>query len=556
MNQQAKSEVRIIPLGGLGEIGLNMMVFEQGDDIIVVDCGLMFPGDSLPGIDYVIPDFSYLVERKDKVRGLLLTHGHEDHIGAIPFFLPQVPTVIYSSPLTLGLVRAKLIEFGQIGDARLETVRAGDIIELGSFSIEFIRVSHSIADCLALAIRTEIGNFIHTGDFKLDPTPIDGLRSDFSALARYGDRGVLTLLSDSTNVERGGYTLSEREVGKAFREVFEESPGRIVIAMFASNIHRIQQVIDAVALFGRKVAFLGRSMVANIGIARELGYLEIPAGVAVDPDQLASLPDREVVLLTTGTQGEPLSGLARMARDEHRQITVRPGDTIVLSSRFIPGNERAIDSLINEFYRRGAEVIYEKVSDIHVSGHASQEELKLMIGLTRPRFFIPVHGEYRHLVKHAQLAVEMGIPRERVLLAEDGDVIYFDEVGGERVGRVDTGRQVVDGACVADYEDMVLQERRRLAKDGVLLATARIDLARGELVGGIVLASSGFLYVEDSRQVLEEAKLKAEEEFAALPAERRQNREPAAQELRQSLKRAIKKRLFRYPVVIVTLLEG
>ncbi len=544
------NKLKIVPLGGLGEIGLNMMVLEQGDEMVVVDCGLMFPGDYLPGVDYVIPDFSYLRENQEKLRGIVLTHGHEDHIGAIPFLLSRLHAPLYGTPLTMGLVREKLIEYELNGGAALNTVEAGQSFELGSFNVEFIRVSHSIADCVALAIKTGVGNVIHTGDFKLDPTPIDGRRVDMESLVRYGQEGVTALLSDSTNVEKEGYTLSESEVGKAMGEVFKEAPGRLIVAMFASNIHRIQQVMDKASEHGRKVALFGRSMKGNAEIAMELGYLKVPPGVMVEPEHIKKLPEDKAVLLTTGSQGEPLSGLARMARDEHKQVKIKPGDTVVLSSRFIPGNERAIAYLINEFYRRGAEVIYEKVSEIHASGHASIEELKLMISLTMPQFFIPVHGEYRHLIKHARLAMSMGVPPDRVLVAEDGDVINLDQVGGERVGRIDAGRQIVDGTCVSDLGDAVLQDRRKLAGDGVLIAVAMVDLESGELRGCLRLESRGFLYAEDSEEELKAARRCAEEEFKAASLHKRCDPESAQGLLKTALKRHVKKKLMRFPLII------
>lgn len=550
MNKPANGELMIIPLGGLGEIGLNMMVLDQGEDLIVIDCGLMFPGDSMPGVDYVIPDFSYLVDNADRLRGIVLTHAHEDHIGGLPFLLAEVSAPIYATTLTLGLVREKLSEYELENSVSMKAIMPGETFSLGPFQIEFIRVSHSIADCVALAIRTGVGAIIHTGDFKLDPTPVDGLPVDLASFARYGDEGVTALLSDSTNVEREGFTLSEREVGKAFGEVFEEAPGRLIIAMFASNIHRIQQVMDMAAAHGRVVALLGRSMIGNSRIARELGYLQAPPGVMIEPEQLEKYRDDQVVLLTTGTQGEPLSGLSRMARDEHKQVKIRPGDTVVLSSRFIPGNERAIDYLISEFYRRGAEVIYEKVSDIHVSGHASTEELKLMISLTRPQYFIPVHGEYRHLIKHGQLAQKMGIPPERVLVAEDGDVIILDQVGGEKIGRVDAGRQVVDGTHVADSGDIVLDQRRKLSNDGVLIAVAFVDEESGELRCPLNLKSHGFLFEEESEAVLEAARVYVEEELLLLPVERKLDKENLSQDLRMALKRYVKKNLMRFPVIV------
>ncbi len=555
MRELELNELRIVPLGGLGEIGLNMMVLEMDGGSLVVDCGLMFPGDQLPGVDYVIPDFTYLLDKKDDVKGIVLTHGHEDHIGALPFFIPLVSAPIYATPLTIGMVREKLAEYSLENAVPLEPVNAGDVIDVGPFNVEFIRVSHSIADCVALAVKTRLGTLVHTGDFKLDPYPIDGKRVDLAAFARLGEEGVLALMSDSTNVEKEGYTLSEREVGKALNEVFAEAKGRLILATFASNIHRIQQVIDVAGKFGRKVAVLGRSMEANTKIGVELGYLDVKKGVMVDPFQVGKLPPEKVVLLTTGTQGEPLSGLARMARDEHRQIRIMKGDTVVLSSRFIPGNERAIGGLINEFYRRGAKVIYEKVSDIHVSGHASQEELKLMIALTRPEYFIPVHGEYRHLVKHAELAVKMGIPSERVLLAEDGDLILFNKVGGEKMGRIDAGKQVVDGRYVADSGDEVLAERRRLGNNGVLVVVATVDMEDGELAGRLEFRSKGLLFEDEDKSILDSAARRVEMELMALPREARLDKDRLEKEILISLKRYVKKYLKRFPVIVPVVVE-
>ncbi len=533
-----------------------MMVFEQNSDIIVVDCGLMFPGDYLPGVDYVIPDFTYLFQNEDKVRGIVLTHGHEDHIGALPFLLQDLNVPLYGTPLTIGMVQEKLIEHELIDVVELNRLQSGDTISLGSFTIDAIRVSHSIADCLALAIKTDMGTVIHTGDFKLDPTPIDGKKADLAAFARHGDQGVLALLSDSTNVERSGYTMSEREVGKALYEVVADAPGRVIVSMFASNIHRIQQVVDVAYMCNRKVAILGRSMVANCEIAEELGYLNLPRETMTSLDNISRLPDRKVVLLTTGTQGEPLSVLSRMARDEHKQVSIRSGDTVVLSSRFIPGNEIAIHKLINEFYRRGAEVIYEKISDIHVSGHASREELKIMLSLTRPRYFLPIHGEYRHLIKHGELARNMGIPDERVLIIEDGDLVTFDEIGGERVGAIESGRQVVDGIYVADSEDAVLSERRRLGRDGVIIVAARLDTRTGKLKGPVKLQSQGLLFQEESEKVLEDARLHLEKQICTLDNPLFLNQQEAGTKLRAILKKYIKKTLGRFPVILPLVIES
>src|SRR5512138_608089 len=429
--------LKIIPLGGLGEIGLNMMLYEYGDDIIVVDCGLMFPEPYMLGIDLVVPDISYLKERADRVRGILLTHGHEDHIGALPYVLPEVNPPIYGTALTLGFVKEKLKEFDLDEKVVLETVRPRESVTLGAFSVEFIRVAHSIVDGCALAIHSPEGVVIHTGDFKIDQTPVDGELTDLATFARYGDEGVLALLSDSTNVEREGYTLSERLVGEAFEQIFPKCPGRIIVAAFSSNIHRVQQVVDAAIRTGRKVLLNGRSMLANVQIARELGYLSIPDSALIDLKELPRLPKEQVCMITTGSQGEPMSALSRIAMDDHKQIKLEEGDTVILSSRFIPGNEKTISDLVNHLYRRGAEVYHEKVSEVHVSGHASQEELKLMQNIVRPRYFIPVHGEYRHLVKHSQLAQKVGVPRERCLLAVNGDVITFADGKGAITDRVE-----------------------------------------------------------------------------------------------------------------------
>ena len=415
-----QTPLKLIPLGGLGEIGLNMMAIEYGDSIIVVDCGLMFPEDYMLGIDIVIPDVTYLKKNLDKVKALFVTHGHEDHTGAIPFVIRDVNVPIYATALTIGLIEEKLDEFDLLGSVQFETVRPRDTVTVGPFSVEFIRVSHSIVDGCALAITTPAVVVIHTGDFKMDQTPVDGEVMDYARFSEYGERGVLALMSDSTNVEKEGYTLSEREVGVNLDEIFRRCAGRIIVAVFSSNIHRIQQVMDVAEKHGRKVVLNGKSMVANVSIARTLGYLRASDGLILDLKELDTVPAQRVVLLTTGSQGEPMSALTRMAMDNHKQIKVEKGDTVILSSKFIPGHEKAITTMMNHLYRRGADVIYEKVSEVHVSGHAAQEELKIMLNIVRPRFFMPVHGEYRHLVLHARLAQKVGIPAANVVIAEDG----------------------------------------------------------------------------------------------------------------------------------------
>ncbi|MBI5886875.1 MAG: ribonuclease J [Deltaproteobacteria bacterium] len=479
-----ETPLKLIPLGGLGEIGLNMMVVEYGEAIIVVDCGLMFPEDYMLGIDIVIPDISYLRRNKEKVAAIFITHGHEDHIGALPFVLRELDVPIYATALTIGLITEKLIEFGLDKSTAFETVRPRDVVSVGPFEVEFIRVCHSIADCCSLAIKTPAGVVIHTGDFKMDQTPVDGEVMDYARFTEYGSSGVLALLSDSTNVEREGYTPSEREIGTNLDFIIGKAEGRVILAAFSSNIHRIQQVMDAADKHGRKVMLNGRSMVSNVRIARGLGYLKISDGLIVDLKELESIPNQRVLLLTTGSQGEPMSALTRMAMDNHKQLKVRRGDTVILSSKFIPGHEKAISTMINHLYRRGADVIYEKVSEIHVSGHASQEELKLMLNMTKPKYFMPVHGEFRHLVLHTRLAGKVGIPTDNIILAEDGDVVELTHDAASITGRIDSGRVFVDGKGVGDVGAMVLKDRTHLSQDGMVLAVMAINSTTGTLVYG------------------------------------------------------------------------
>jgi ribonuclease J len=547
--------LKIIPLGGLGEIGLNMAVFEYGEDIIVVDCGLMFPEPYMLGIDLVIPDISYLKERADRVRGIFLTHGHEDHIGALPFVLPELPVPVYGTALTLGFVREKLKEYDLDQVTELEVVKPREKVAAGAFEVEFIRVSHSIVDGCGLAIRSPRGVVIHTGDFKLDQTPVDGELTDLVTFSRYGEEGVLALMSDSTNVEREGYTLSEKLVGDAFDEIFPRCPGRIIVAAFSSNIHRVQQVVEAAARCGRKVLLNGRSMIANVRIARELGYLRIPDDILIDLKELPRLPKEEVCMITTGSQGEPMSALTRIAMDDHKQIKLERGDTVILSSRFIPGNEKTISDLINHLYRRGAEVIHEKVSEVHVSGHASQEELKLMLNLVRPRFFIPVHGEYRHLVKHGQLAQKVGIPPERCILAVNGEVVTFDGDKCAITGSVESGRVFVDGKGVGDVGDVVLKDRRHLSEDGMVIVIIAINQATGEIIYGPDIVSRGFVFEDESQEYLDEAKKVVLDTLANLSIEVRGDWGEVKQEVRRILRRFFNKTIERRPVILPMILE-
>ncbi|RLB78380.1 MAG: ribonuclease J, partial [Deltaproteobacteria bacterium] len=454
--------LKFIPLGGLGEIGLNMMVFEYGDSILVVDSGLMFPEDFMPGVDLVIPDFQYLRENKGKLSAVILTHGHEDHIGAMPFLLREFNLPVYGTSFTLELLKEKLREHKLLEMANLNTICPGDNLGIGPFQLEFISVNHSIVDGVGLALTTPEGTLVHSGDFKIDPTPVDAQATDLARFAVYGSRGVLALLSDSTNAEKEGFTLSEQDVKKSLEDFFRTCKGRIIVAVFASNITRIQQVVNLAIKYGRKVVFSGKSMLTNVQLARKQGFLDFSQDQEVGENQIDQFPDNELTIITTGSQGEPMSALARMVQGTHRNIKIHKGDTVILSSRFIPGNERAITAVINKLYEQGAEVVYEKVSEIHTSGHAKQEELKLLLSLVRPKYFIPIHGEVRHLVRHIQLAAEMGIPRENLLLATNGSVVCFEDQAAWFEGSVSTGRILVDGKGVGDIGDSVLKERRRL----------------------------------------------------------------------------------------------
>lgn len=502
-NSDAK--LSIIPLGGVGEIGKNMFVIKYGANIVVIDAGMTFPEDEMLGVDIVIPDITYLIENKQIIRGIVLTHGHEDHIGALPFILEELKVPVYGSPLTLGLVKNKIGE-ELASTVKLISVKPRETVKLGPLAIEFIRVSHSIPDVFAVAIHTPAGNVIYTSDFKLDQTPIDGQVTDFYKFAEYGEKGVLALLSDSTNAEREGFTMSEKMVGKTFEEIFSSAKGRIIVASFASNVHRLQQVFTTAHKYQRKVAVCGRSMVTVVDVASEMGYLDIPAGTIVDLDVTDSIPKNKLVIISTGSQGEPMSALSRMANSEHRKVHIVPGDTIIISANPIPGNEKLVGRTVDSLLKKGAEVIYERVSGIHVSGHASQEELKLMLTLVKPKYFIPVHGEYRMLIKHAQLAEEIGIPSDNIFLIENGHVIDFDKKGAHLGGRVPSGQVMVDGLGVGDVGSVVLRDRRQLSQDGILIVVLTLDSAQGEIISGPDIITRGFVYVRESEVLLEEAK--------------------------------------------------
>lgn len=550
----------IIPLGGVGEIGLNMTVLECGDDIMVIDAGLMFPDAEMLGVDIVIPDFSYLIENKARIRGMVLTHAHEDHIGALPFFLKELKVPIYGTRLTLGFVREKLREYELDQEVDLRSVRPRDVVDLGCFKVEFIRVTHSIVDGCGLGITTPMGRVVHTGDFKIDPTPVDGEIMDLRTFAEYGDRGVLALLSDSTNAGQGGYTFSEKEVRRGLEDIFGKARGRIVVATFASNIHRVQQIIDVAVMHGRKVILNGKSMIANAQIALDLGYLRMPPDTWLKIEALKDLPDDQVVMITTGSQGEPMSALSRMAANEHKHFQIKKGDTIVLSSKMIPGNERSIMRIINHLFKHGAEVFYEKVSEIHVSGHASKEELKLMLSLIKPKYFIPVHGEYRHLVYHAQLAKKVNIPEENIFIIENGEVMEFTEAGARRAGLVNVGRVYIDGktqgsTADAGVDTVVLRDRLKLAHDGVVIVILGIEKTSGKVLSGPDIVSRGFVFEDASQELMAEVKDVVMDTLLVMVPEAKGDWSLVSARVRSSLKKFINKRLERRPMILPIIME-
>jgi len=542
--------VRILPLGGVGEIGLNMTVIQGADDLLVIDAGLMFPDEEMLGIDLVIPDMRYLMDRRDKVRAVFLTHGHEDHTGALPYLLADLRVPVYGTPLSLGLAAEKLKEADLLTQADLRPVRPRDRLKVGAFGIEFLRVSHSIPDSVALAIETPAGMIVHTGDFKFDQSPVDDQLTDYRRLSELGDAGVLVLLSDSTNAVRDGFTPSERSVGLVFDEIFRSAKGRVIVACFASNIHRVQQVLDVAAALGKQVAVSGKSMVANTRIAAELGYLRVPGGTLISLEEMQRLPPAQGVVVTTGSQGEPLSAIARMAAAEHKQMRVAPGDTVIFSARVIPGNEKSIGRTINSLFRQGAHVITEDASGVHVSGHASREELKLMLNLVRPTYFVPIHGEYRHLHHHAQLAREVGVPDGRTFVVEDGDILEFTPESGRVVGRAPAGRVFVDGKRVGDIGDAVLRDRQHLAQDGMVTVVLALDRYVGKLVAGPEIVSRGFLHDVDSDALLNEIKVLVCSAVDGSSEEERSDRALMQQRIKAVLKKHLQKTMERRPVIL------
>lgn len=501
--RQPQKPIRIIPLGGLGEIGKNITLYEYDGDMLLVDCGMSFPDEETPGIDIVIPDFTYVLENRDKIKGLVVTHGHEDHIGAIPYLLRNFNLPIYATRLTIGLIEGKLKEHHLLADTHLNITNPGDRISLGKFDVEFIHVNHSIPDAVGFAISCSAGTIVQTGDFKIDTTPIDDYVIDIARFAELGKKGVLALLSDSTNVERPGYTSSERLVGESFSTLFKKAEGhRIVVATFSSNIHRIQQIIDEAVKCERKVVVCGRSMLNVVSIGSELGYLNVPDGVLIDIDNIRNFRPEELVIVTTGSQGEPLSALHRIAFSEHRQIEIVPGDMIIISATPIPGNEKLVGKVVNELMKRGANVVYEKMYDVHVSGHACQEELKLMLGIVKPKYFIPVHGEQKHLYKHSMLAKAMGMNEENIMIAGNGNVIEISKKSIKSSKTVQAGRVLVDGLGVGDVGSIVLRDRKHLAEDGIIVVNVAIDSVTREVLSGPDVVSRGFVYVKESEELM------------------------------------------------------
>ncbi len=553
MNKGA-SPVKVIPLGGLNEIGKNMTVLEYKNDIMIIDCGLSFPDDEMFGIDIVIPDFSYLIKNREKVKGMILTHGHEDHIGAIPYLLKELNIPIYGTRLTLGLVENKLKEHGIEG--KLNTIKAGQTIKIGDFKVEAIRTTHSIADAICLAIDTPAGLIFHTGDFKIDYTPVGGEPIDFRRLADLGNRGVLLMMADSTNAERKGYTASERTVGITLENIFRGSEARILIATFSSNVHRVQRIIDTAVMFGRKVAISGRSMVNVVNLAIELGYLKIPQNVLVEINKTKNIPDKELVIITTGSQGEPMSALARMASSDHKAVQIKKGDIVILSSSPVPGNEKTVSNVVNKLFEKGAEVIYSDIADIHVSGHACEEELKLIHSLIKPKYFMPVHGEYRHLRQHAVIAEYLGMPADNIKIMKNGQVLnLIKDKAGLAKEEVPASAVMVDGLGVGDVGNIVLRDRKLLSESGLIIVVAAIDKSTGMICSGPDIISRGFVYVRENEDLMNSAKLAVSRRLDKCYADGLKDWAGLKNAVKDELKNFIFEKTKRSPVILPIFLE-
>jgi len=548
-------KLKIIPLGGLGEIGMNMMVIQYGSDAVIIDCGLMFADDRLPGIDLVLPDFSYVLNSSLKIHAILLTHGHEDHIGSLPFLLRERLFPLYGSRFTLALVKTKLTEHQLLSEVEIHQVKEGDRIKAGPFSVEFIQMSHSIADSLAVAIDTPLGKVIHTGDFKIDPKPVDGRTTDLKRYKKLGEEGVFLLLSDSTNVEVPGDSVSESSVYEGIYKVAHNAPGWVVVASFASHIPRLRQIIELAIALNRKVYVAGRSMIQNLGIARELGLIRFPDDLLVNEKKINSLPRKKVIILSTGTQGEPRSALARMAFNEHSSLSLEPGDRVIMSSRFIPGNERAIYAIINHLYRRGASVFTTKGADVHVSGHGYRNDLKTMLMTVRPKFFVPIHGEYRHLVKHCEVALETGVPKERTLLLEDGDVAEFQKDRGIISKHLELSRSVVDGRELADIASTVLRDRRQLSVTGIVVVVVILDGHSGEVLRGPEVFMKGIISEDGEDELFDDVRDVVDDMLEKVSSEARTDEHGVQEDIRLAVRRFFKSRIDRKPVVIPIVLE-
>ena len=550
-----KAKVKIIPLGGLNEIGKNMTAIEYKNDIVIIDCGLKFPDEDMFGIDVVIPDITYLLKHKDKVSGIFLTHGHEDHIGALPYVLKQLNVPVYGTKLTLGIVQSKLKEHNLLSTTELITVKPRDVVRLNSISVEFIKTNHSIADSVAIAIHTPLGAVLHTGDFKVDYTPIDGEPMDFARFAELGKKGVLLMMADSTNVERPGYTMSEKIVGESLCRIFGKSKGRIIVATFASNIHRIQQIIDAAAMYGRKVAVSGRSMENIVQVAIELGYIKIEKENLVSIDQINKYNNDEIVIITTGSQGEPMSALARMATSEHRKVNIVSGDTIIISATPIPGNEKLVSRVIDQLFKKGAEVVYGSSEAVHVSGHACQEELKLMQTLVRPKYFIPVHGEYRHLKQHGELANSIGVPKSNILIPEIGDVIEVTRNSIKKSGSVISGQIFVDGLGVGDVGNIVIRDRKHLSQDGILTVVVTLSKENKAIIAGPDIISRGFVYVRESEKLMDEARDIVRNVFAKCEEQKITDWSTLKSTVRDELRSFLYEKTKRKPMILPIIME-
>ncbi|MCS4475874.1 ribonuclease J [Clostridium botulinum] len=550
-----KDSVKVIPLGGLGEIGKNITAFEYGNEIVIIDCGISFPDEEMYGVDLVIPDITYLLNNKDKVKAIFLTHGHEDHIGSLPYILQQLNRPVYGTALTLGIVENKLKEHNMLSDCELNKVEAGDIVELKNLKIEFIRNTHSIADSCSIAIHTPVGVILHTGDFKIDYTPIDGLVMDFHRIAELGKKGVLLLMADSTNVQRKGHTISEKSIGETLTKIFSNAKGRVIVATFASNIHRMQQIIDASIEYGRKVAFSGRSMENISKVAMDLGYLHIPETYLITVDEMKNYPNEQITIITTGSQGEPMAALARIAYSNHRKIAIEPKDLFIISASPIPGNEKLISRVINELFKKGADVIYEALEEVHVSGHAYEEELKLIHTLVHPKYFMPVHGEYRHLKRHVDLAMELGMERENIFSLETGQVLEISHEEAKVSGKVRTGSIFVDGIGVGDVGNIVLRDRRYLAQDGMLTIVVTLEKESYSVIAGPDVITRGFIYVKESEDLINEVKGISKKELENCL----ENKIIEWYVLKSNIKKSVEKYLYektkRRPIVLPIIME-